>query len=358
VEAFKTTQGWNMFRRPGFLVRKETVELGRYFQRWNEADGDPTKAHTVRKIITGQQGTGKSLLLMQAMSMAFLNDWIVLTIPEAQDWVINQSSYAPLAATTPQQYIQPHLTAGLLSRLVNTDNRHLRRTTTRLTHTGFPTELRPNISLQSLAEMGAADPAVAHPAWQALWKEMTAPDLPKGTTPPILITVDGIAHWMHNSRYRSADYEPIHAYNLTVVRHFLDLLFNQPEAPKFPSGGMILGATSGSNSPAPYTFEVALRQLAARNAGKDPTSSPDFPLPEPYRKVDDTVMKLFQGPGVELQDLKGLTKDEARGLLEYFAKSGILGDKVSESLVGEKWSLATGGVVGEIVKFGKRIRLP
>lgn len=82
VEAFKTTQGWNLFKKPGFLVRKETVELGRYFQYRNE-DGK-SSTEVVRKIITGEQGTGKSLHLMQAMSLAFLKNWIVITVPESK----------------------------------------------------------------------------------------------------------------------------------------------------------------------------------------------------------------------------------------------------------------------------------
>lgn len=376
VEAFKTTQGWNMFRRPGFLVRKETVELGRYFEKKQTENRESQEV--VRKLITGEQATGKSLHLMQAMSMAFLNDWIVITIPEsksnirrslffhpailtmflfaAQDWVNNTSSYAPLPGSTPQQYSQPHLTAGLLSRLSKTKNQFLQRTAISHDYSKFPTKLRRDTSLQALADIGASEPDLAYPIWQALWRELIAPGLPGEKTPPILITIDGLAHWMHQSTYRSPEYEPIHAHNLAIVRQFTDMLLDQASVPKFPSGGMILGATSGSNNPTVYSFEVALRQLKARKAGV-PVDSPDFPLPEPYRKVDESVMRLSQADGLELQELKGITKDEARGLLEYFAKSGIIQDKVSEAFVAEKWSMAAGGVIGEVIKFGKRIRL-
>ena len=213
------------------------------------------------------------------------------------------------------------------------------------------------MSLQSLADIGVSRPDLAYPVWHALWRELTAPNLPGEKTPPMLITIDGLAHWMHNTQYRSADYQPIHAHNLTLIRQFTDLLFNQPNAAKLPSGGMILGATSGSNNPTVYAWEIVLRQLKARSAGVA-ADSPDFPLPEPYRKVDQSVMKLAQGAGVDVQELRGITKDEARGLLEYFASSGIIQDRISEAYVAEKWSLAAGGVIGEVVKFGKRIRMP
>ena len=55
--------------------------------------------------------------------------------------------------------------------------------------------------------------------------------------------------------------------------------------------------------------------------------------------------------------LKGLSKDEARGLMEYWAKSGILRQTVSESLVGEKWSLSGGGVVGELERGCVKMRV-
>ncbi len=76
VEAFKTTQYWPMFRVPSMLVRKETVELV------NRVQGAADKGQTLRLVITGDRGTGKSMLSLQAMAYAFLNDWVVISIPE------------------------------------------------------------------------------------------------------------------------------------------------------------------------------------------------------------------------------------------------------------------------------------
>jgi small subunit ribosomal protein S29 len=75
VEAFKTTQGWGLFRRPGLLVREESVVISRKL-----VEGE--KGGVVRLVVDGERGAGKSLLLLHAMATAFVRGWIVLNIPE------------------------------------------------------------------------------------------------------------------------------------------------------------------------------------------------------------------------------------------------------------------------------------
>jgi small subunit ribosomal protein S29 len=78
VEAFKTTQGWGLFRRPGVLVRRETSELaGRMLDASLEKK-------TIRMVVDGAKGSGKSMLLLQAMAVGFVREWIVLNIPEGR----------------------------------------------------------------------------------------------------------------------------------------------------------------------------------------------------------------------------------------------------------------------------------
>jgi small subunit ribosomal protein S29 len=90
VKAFKRTQNWKMFRKPGTLMRRESVELGRTFLDV-KASNSEQKPRTVRRIIAGAQNTGKSLMLVQAMSMAFLNDWVVINVPEGIFRMIDNS---------------------------------------------------------------------------------------------------------------------------------------------------------------------------------------------------------------------------------------------------------------------------
>ncbi|KAL8917841.1 MAG: hypothetical protein Q9172_005663, partial [Xanthocarpia lactea] len=79
VEAFKTTQSWGFFRSPGTLMRKETVDMGKMISDMSE---DETARKTVRRVLVGEKGSGKSIILLQAMTMAFLKGWTVINLPE------------------------------------------------------------------------------------------------------------------------------------------------------------------------------------------------------------------------------------------------------------------------------------
>lgn len=176
--------------------------------------------------------------------------------------------------------------------------------------------------------------------------------------PPMLVTLDGLAHWMGESVYRAADYTTIHSHDLVFVNHFLSLL---TQGQTLGNGGLVLYATSTSNSPSNYSLEVGLDQLAARQEGVKP-SSPEYPQPESYSDADPRVMDLFQASMskdglLELQTLSGLTRDETRSYVTYFARSGLLREVVNDQLVGEKWSLSGGGVIGELEKVLRRPQL-
>lgn len=78
VQAFKTTQAWGMFRRPGMLIREDSVKLANILEK-----GEQQKSSQVF-MIEGDRATGKSMMLLQAMAAAFAKRWIVLHIPEGR----------------------------------------------------------------------------------------------------------------------------------------------------------------------------------------------------------------------------------------------------------------------------------
>ena len=79
VQAFKPKQGWSTFRRPGTIMRQETLELAQLFEA-TSGDGEG-KGRVVKRIITGAKGAGKSVHLLQAMAMAFIKNWVVISVP-------------------------------------------------------------------------------------------------------------------------------------------------------------------------------------------------------------------------------------------------------------------------------------
>jgi small subunit ribosomal protein S29 len=78
LDAFKITQKWGVFRKPATIMRKQTVEIGRLIDR------QARERKTVRRFLTGDRGTGKSVVLLQAMAMALLKGWIVISVPDGQ----------------------------------------------------------------------------------------------------------------------------------------------------------------------------------------------------------------------------------------------------------------------------------
>ncbi|KAL2427056.1 Small ribosomal subunit protein mS29 [Exophiala dermatitidis] len=351
-QAFKTTQNWSLFRRPATLVRTETIKLGRDIEALN------AEKKTVRHLVVGEKVSGKSILGLQAMSMAFMNDWLVLNVPQAQAFVNNTSSYAPLKQedndTKEQLYIQPHLTQALLTRALNSNEALLK--SLKFNHE-FPKHLplkQGTATLKDLVQLGASDHTFAWPAWQVFWREISEPGAK--ARPPVLLAVDDIDHWIGPSEYRSAEFEIIHAHQLTLVRQFLGLFFPRGQQQAFANGGMILFSTTGSNTPAYPTFELLVNQLRARTAKSGDSS--DFPLPAPYSKPDSRVLELSSGlDHVNLTDLKGLSVPESKGYMDYFVRSGLLKRNITESAIAEFRSLTGGGVVGELAKLGRRIRL-
>lgn len=79
-KAFKTTQNWNLFRKPATLIRSQTVKIAQEMEAVNNA-GD---AKTLRHLMTGDRASGKSVLLLQAMCMAYMNKWVVINVPEGK----------------------------------------------------------------------------------------------------------------------------------------------------------------------------------------------------------------------------------------------------------------------------------
>lgn len=151
---------------------------------------------------------------------------------------------------------------------------------------------------------------------------------------------------MRNSEYLSADVQPIHSFDLTLIRHFVDLLSGTTS---LPNGGLILAATSASNSPANPALDFSIQVAEARAAKSDK------PLWNPYRNVDLRAMDALKD--VDVLKVGGLSKEEARSIMEYYAESGMLRARVDDGFVSEKWSLAGMGNIGELERTSVRMRI-
>ncbi|KAI9683336.1 MAG: 37S ribosomal protein S23 mitochondrial [Trizodia sp. TS-e1964] len=348
VEAFKPTQGWGWFRRPAALVRAESVRLGEFIAR--ESGGGTSR----RVVLSGERGSGKSVLLLQALAMGFAQGWTVISIPEgeyqklrspynkqpankapAHALTIGQTEYALAPNTQPALYTQPAYTSALLEQIAQANTRFLTNTPLALPHS-LPITLAPKLSLHQLTQLGVRDPALAPTIFAALWAEITAP-----ARPPVLVALDGLAHLLGPTSYRSPAHEHIHALDFHLARHFAACLSG---AVRLPNGGLVLAATCGSNVVNAESLAMALKQSAGEEGVGDG-----------FKAVDARAVQCLRG--VEVWQVGGLSKSEARGLMEYYASSGVLRERVDEAFVGEKWAVAGGGVVGEVERGALRMKI-
>ncbi|KAF2405062.1 hypothetical protein EJ06DRAFT_501996 [Trichodelitschia bisporula] len=372
VEGFKVGQGWAFFRRPAALMRNEVVELAREMEGVEQARGADERAvgsgvrdlggQTLRKLVYGERGTGKSVLLLQAMATAFLRGWVVISIPEARDLYLGQTEYAPLPNTSPVQYTQNEYTAKLLAQIAKANRPVLSKL--KLTHAhNLPIKIKPGLTLDAFAELGVNDPEIAWPVFQALWTELTAPAAEADAEgkavavprPQILLAIDNVAPILRPTQYKTLDADgklrPIHPQDFVLVKHFLDYFRG---ARTLPQGGLVLAATSGNETVKSDALSVGIAMAEARVANPENKQLKLGDFWNLYKEMDMRSLEAVMD--VEALKLEGLSKAEARAVIEYWAGNGMVRSRVEEGFVGEKWTLAGGGVVGELEKAVVRMR--
>ncbi|KAI0540004.1 mitochondrial ribosomal death-associated protein 3-domain-containing protein [Xylaria digitata] len=323
-EAFKSSQNWNLFRSPHLLVRKETVDLAKQMTDAIE------KKETLRLVVTGSRGSGKSILGLQALATGFLNKWVVINIPEGQELTTAATEYATIPNS--EMFSQPVYAVKLMQAIYQTNQSILSQHKVMLDHMHLPISVTRNMTLAGLLN-ATKEPDFAWPVFQSFWKELLLPD-----RPPVLFSLDGLAHIMRVSEYRSPAFELIHSHDLALVRMFADALGGKTV---FPNGAAILGITAKGNAPIIPSVEKAIAQAAAAQKGEEVPPRDPF-----FRKYDEKVFDSLRG--VKVLDVQGVSKTEARALMEYWAASGILRSRIDEKHVSEKWTMAGGGVLAEM----------
>ncbi|CAI4216139.1 unnamed protein product [Parascedosporium putredinis] len=315
VEAFRPTQSWGFFKRPHVLVRSQTTELARLM------DGAKRDKSVVKLVVNGGKATGKTTLLLQAMAHGFLNKWVVINIPEAFQLVNGNTDYAPVADTAdPMQFCHPSFSLKLLQAILKANEAVLQTlpATGDYSKVSYLAHLGPNPTLADLAR-SCRELEFAWPTLSALWSELT--------------TVRG-----RPPAYRDPAFKPVHAHDLTTIRLFTDALSGRTE---FLNGAAIIGSCGGNDNVKLPSLDLALDQLKAAAEGKV------VPRPDPYQRgYDERVFDVLKN--ARLLPVEGVSKDEARSIMEYWAASGALLEAVTEPAVSSKWTLSGHGVLGEM----------
>lgn len=231
-----------------------------------------------------------------------------------------------------EQFSQPTYLLKLMQNIQEANREVLSRLYIQGDHIHLPFNAPRSMSLASLAT-ATKEADAAWPAFLALWQELLLPG-----RPPIMMNLDGLNHIMRVSDYRSPAFKLIHSHDLALLRVFTDALGGKTN---FVNGAAIIGVTTKGNCPKLASVDKAIEQAAAAQAGQAIPARDPF-----YKKYDERVFDALKG--VSVVDVKGVSKAEARALMEYWAASGVLRMRVDEKSVSERWTLAGNGVVGEI----------
>lgn len=262
----------------------------------------------------------------------------------AQELTNAVNDYAPIRKDTTTLWTQNTYTAAWLGQIAKANDAVLSNFRVKIEH-NLPIPIPEDTTLTRLCELGARDPDVAWPVFQAFWSEITKEGLP-----PVMMCLDSLSYVMQDSLYRAPDYSLIHSHDLTIVKHFMEHMSGS--AP-LPNGGAVLAATNRSHGPISKSLNLCIAQAKDRQRK---VAAKDRVMRDPFERRYDT--RAEEGlKGIEVMDLKGLSKTEARGLMEYWAQSGVLRSRVDEETVAERWALSGNGVIGEIQRGALWMRI-
>lgn len=90
---------------PTSVIRESTINVNK---RLREAKSSREASY----LLTGSRGSGKSIVLLQAVASALADGWIVVYVPRALEWIDSSSPYA--YKTSSKTFHQPVISASLL----------------------------------------------------------------------------------------------------------------------------------------------------------------------------------------------------------------------------------------------------
>lgn len=299
---------------PSSVIRQATLDIVRTLE------GAKTKdSKDARYILSGQKGSGKSMLLLQAVSHAIESSWIVLYDPSAAKWVNSSSQFEYNAES--KTFHQPELASTLLSKLLAV-NRDRLANITLPADVKFKTQtLKKGSKLVDLVALGVKD---SRSSVQAL--EATLSTLASQTQFPVLLAIDDIQAIFSESHYRAPDYSKIQSYQLSTPRLILDFMSGTKSFKK----GAVITSISDSDT-----------QFLPPNELLMGIGAPTRSQVHAYSKLDETAL-AYAKSGLQRIDVPfGMSGPEAAAMFELWSRKGWASNGSDEVFL-SGWNAAAG----------------
>ncbi|KAI0085775.1 mitochondrial ribosomal death-associated protein 3-domain-containing protein [Irpex rosettiformis] len=290
---------FRILSKPCSLVREVTLSTTKWL------DGAATQPSSAKRaVITGQLGSGKSYLLLQAVEYARKKGYLVLYIPRSLRLVDSSSAYVYDPRT--RTYLQPEFSAELLKRFRDVNLQAFEELLTSEDVIISGRRMIPKgTTLAELVRNGTRQEVDAPVVLSALVKELQLQ-----SKYPVVLAIDDFQSLYSQSKYRDARFNTLKAYHLSLPRLLLEFASGRQ---KFQSGA-VLGALTTANS----EFRVPLELQEALGL------TPDVPS-GPYIRRKPELVEYAKG----LQNIalpSQMSIAEAAALYELWGKEKVLND--------------------------------
>ncbi|QRW03067.1 AP endonuclease [Ceratobasidium sp. AG-Ba] len=313
---------------PASVIRESTLSI---LDVLDAGFKSGTSNKDARVVLTGNRGSGKSHLLLQAANYAAASKWVVLYVPKAIKWVDSTTPYA--YDTRTRTFQQPELALQTLAQFVEANSAILRDASVQIS-TDIQNERLGKFSagtpLSKLLDLGLKDQSLATEVL-----EVTLEQLGRQNKYPVLIAVDDFQALLCVSKYRDPQYELLFAHHLTLPRLVLEYACGKRTLAK----GAVLGANSSTHTrfQEPLVLKEALGIIPLGSAS-------------PYERRNENIVAYASG-------LKGFSVPsrmqigEAASMFDIWAQNKALHTPSSDSLFLSKYVEASGNP-GDMVKTG------
>ncbi|BGP39668.1 hypothetical protein JCM10450v2_003638 [Rhodotorula kratochvilovae] len=303
LEVFKTLSIPTSLKRehaftpkPATVVREATLELARTLD-----EAKKVSSREGRYVLTGEKGTGKSSLLLQAVSYAQSTDWIVLYLPSATPLVNSSTPHA--YSQQRALFEQPALAASLLTKFSAANKEAFKALKTSKEHVFGEKKVAEGKTLEELAKAAGGDEKVVTAVFEALMEELAAQK-----ERAVLLAIDDAQSLFATSKYIDPTYQALETFALVIPRLLLEFVAGERT---FANGSVLLSASSLSAASSPA--------MTAFLSSTSSTPSRARPLPSAYDTARVSSFDTYSAilDGLKRFDLPArLSRKEAVGIVE------------------------------------------
>lgn len=333
--------------RPRSVVRKASVALIERLERAAKDGG-------ARELLVGEPGCGKSTYLVQAVAHALSSGWAVVYVPRAITWVDSSSPYTYNAGL--QTYLQPTIVDDLLTAMAQANRRVFDRIKTQRALVVDGNEVvASGATLASLVDRVLKEHS--SPVTRQLALDLVWSTLAQQTEVPVLVAVDDVQVLFGETRYRDADFVPLHAFEMAVPRSLLNTFVAPAQGASMKRGAVLATVSmSHANYAAPPELLVALREATSGEAASVPWrrvkelfTSPTAPTrvaePHAYTQMHEQHLANARAAQFALVDIsERLSRPEAATLLDLLSRENMLWSAPNDELFVEKLVESNGNI--------------